>query len=76
MGLAELVKDFHYKVSVRLEMGSDAARHIQQRRRPGGHKHIHISMIGQYNNGHEQKRLSVSSSGHEEQNRRSLHETP
>ena len=30
----------HYNVSVRLEMDSDLARHILQRRGPGGLKHI------------------------------------
>ena len=33
LGPAELFKELHYKVSVRLEMGSDSARHILQRRR-------------------------------------------
>ena len=42
LGLAELFKELHYKVSVRLEMDSDSARHILQRRGPGGLKHIEI----------------------------------
>ena len=33
LGPAELFKELHHKVSVRLEMGSDSARHILQRRR-------------------------------------------
>ena len=36
LGLAELFKELHYNVSVRLEMDSDSARHILQRRGPGG----------------------------------------
>ena len=32
LGLAELFKELHYKVSVRLDMDSDSARHILQRR--------------------------------------------
>ena len=31
LGLAELFKELHYNVSVRLEMDSDSARHILQR---------------------------------------------
>ena len=42
LGLAELFKQPHYNVSVRLEMDSDSARHILQRRGPGGLKHIEI----------------------------------
>ena len=38
--LAGLFKELDYDVSVRLEMDSDSARHILQRRRPGGLKHI------------------------------------
>ena len=45
LGLAELFKDLHYKVSVRLEMDSDSARHILQRRGPGGRKHIEIRCL-------------------------------
>ena len=40
LGLAELFKELHYKVSVRLEMDSDSARHILQRRGPGRLQHI------------------------------------
>ena len=42
LGLAELFKELHYKVSVCLEMDSDSARHILQRSGPGGLKHIEI----------------------------------
>ena len=42
LGLAELLKELHNNVSVRLEMDSDSARHILQRRRPGGLKHVKI----------------------------------
>ena len=45
VGLAELFKDLHYTVSVRLEMDSDSARHILQRRGPGGLKHIEIRCL-------------------------------
>ena len=38
-GLAELFEELHYNVSVRLDMDSDSARHILQRRGPGGLKH-------------------------------------
>ena len=44
-GLAELFKELHYKVSVRLEMDSDSARLILQRRGPGGLKHIEIRCL-------------------------------
>ena len=42
LGLAELFKELHYNVSVRLEMDSDSARHVLQRRGAGGLKHIEI----------------------------------
>ena len=45
LGLAELFKELHYNVSVRLEMDSDSARHIPQRRGPGGPKHIEIRCL-------------------------------
>ena len=45
LGLAELFKELHYKVSVRLEMDSDSARHILQRRRPSGLKHIEMRCL-------------------------------
>ena len=43
-GLAEF-KELHSKVSVRLEVESDSARHILQRRGPGGIKHIEIRCL-------------------------------
>ena len=58
LGLAELFKELHYKVSVRLEMNSDSARHILQRRGPGGLKHIEIRCLLQQWT--RDKRLSVS----------------
>ena len=36
LGLAELMKELHYKVSARLEMASDSARQVHQRRGPKG----------------------------------------
>ena len=39
-GLAELFKELHYKVSVRLEMNSDSARHTHQRKRTREHNVI------------------------------------
>ena len=59
MGLVELFKELHYKVSVRLEMDSDSARHILQRRGPGGLKHIEIRCLSKQQWIRE-KRLSVS----------------
>ena len=44
-GLAELLKELRYNVSVRLEMDSDSARHILHRRGPGGLKHIEIRCL-------------------------------
>ena len=44
LGLAELFKELHYKVSVRLEMDSDSARHILQRR-PGRRKHKELRCL-------------------------------
>ena len=55
LGLAELFKELHNNVSVRLEMDSDSARHIPQRRGPGGLEHIGV--IQQWI---REKRLSVS----------------
>ena len=59
LGLAELFKQPHYNVSVRLEMDSDSARHILQHRGPGGLKHIEIRCLSiqQWIKG---KRLSVT----------------
>ena len=45
LGLAELFKELHYKVSVRLEMDSDSARHMLLRRGPGGLKHIEVRCL-------------------------------
>ena len=72
LGLAELFKELHYNVSVRLEMDSDSARHIPQRRGPGGLKHIEIRCLA-IQQWMREKRLSV---GHEEQHCRSLHGKP
>ena len=41
-GLAELFKELHFNVPVRLEIGSVSVRRSLQRRRPGGLKHIEI----------------------------------
>ena len=59
LGLAELFKELHYKLSVRLEMDSDSARHILQRRGPGGLKHIEIRCLS-IQQWLRDKRLSVS----------------
>ena len=59
MGLAELFKELHYNVSVRLEMDSDWARRIQQRRGPGGLKHIEIRCLA-VQQWIREKRLTVS----------------
>ena len=73
LGLAELFKGLHHNVSVRLDMDSDSARHILQRRGPGGLKHIDIRCLAVQQDTRE---TSVcESSGHEEQHCRSLHET-
>ena len=74
LGLAELFKELHYNVSVRLEMDSDSARHILQRRGPGGLKHIEIRWLG--NTTVDTRETCIcESSGHEEHHCRSLHET-
>ena len=74
LGLAELFKELHYNVSVRLEMDSDSARHILQRRRPGALKHIESTMLG--NATVDTRETSIcEASGHEEQHCRSLQET-
>ena len=44
-GLAELFKELHYKISVRLEMDFDSARQALLRRGPGGLKHIEIRCL-------------------------------
>ena len=74
LGLTELFKKLHYNVSVRVEMDSDSARHILQRRGPGGLKQIDIRCfaIKQWT---REKTSIGESNGHEEQHCRSLHET-
>ena len=59
LGLAELFKELHYNVSVRLKMDSDSVRHIPQRRGPGGLKHIEIPCLS-IQQWIREKRLSVS----------------
>ena len=56
--LAELFKELHYNVALRLQMDSDSARDILQRRRPGGPKHIEIQCLATQHWIRE-KRLSV-----------------
>ena len=43
--VAELFKQLHHTVSVKLEMDSDSSRHVLQRREPGGLKHIEIRWL-------------------------------
>ena len=52
LGLAELFKELHYNVSVRLEMDSDSARHILQRRDQADSS-ISKYDAWQYNSGYE-----------------------
>ena len=59
LGLAELVKELHCDVAVRLEMDSGSARHILQRKEPGGLKHIEIRCLATQQWVRD-KRLSVS----------------
>ena len=75
LGLAELFKELHYEVSDRLEMVSDSARHILQRRGPGGLKHIEIRCLS-IQQWIREKTSIRESSGDEEQHSRSFHETP
>ena len=42
LGFPELFKELHHTVSVRLEMDSDSARQVLQRRGAGGLKRIEI----------------------------------
>ena len=56
--LAQLIKELHYNVSVRLEMDSVSARHILQRKRPGGLTHIEIRCLA-IQQWIREKRLSV-----------------
>ena len=59
LGLAALFKELHYGVSVRLEMDSDSARHILQRRCPGGLQHNELRCLATQQWIRE-KRLSAS----------------
>ena len=59
LGHAALFKELHFNVSVRLEMDSDSARHIPQRRGQGGLKHIEIRCLA-IQQWTREKRLSVS----------------
>ena len=59
LGFAELFKELHYKVSVRLEMDPDSARYILQRRGPGGLTHIEKRCLS-IQQWIREKRLSVS----------------
>ena len=74
LGLAELFNELHYDVSVRLEMDSNSARHILQRRRPGGLEHIEIRCmaIQQWTG---EKTSIGGTREHGRQHCRSLHET-
>ena len=74
LGLAELFKELHYDVAVRLEMDSDSARHIPQRRRTRRTQAHRESMLGNTTMG-TSKTSVCKSSGHQEQHSRSLHET-
>ena len=73
--LAELLKEYHSNVSVRLEMDSDSARHILQRKGPGGLKHIEIRCLAMQYTVDARETSICESNGHEEQHCRSLHET-
>ena len=57
--LAELFKQLPYNVSVRLEIDSDSARHILQRRGQGGLEHVEIRCLATLQ-WIRDKRLSVS----------------
>ena len=70
--LAELVKEFHCKVSVRLQMDAESARHVLQRRGPGGLKRNEIRCFSMQRWIRE-KRLFVGRRGYEKQYSRSLH---
>ena len=59
LGLAEFFKELHYDVAVRLEMDSDSARNILQRRGAGGLEHIEIRCLA-IQQWVREKRLSVS----------------
>ena len=74
LGLAELFKELHYNVSVRLEMDSDSARHILQRKGPGGLKNIEIRCFA-IQQWVREKRLSVGREWTRRTTQQSLHET-
>ena len=59
LGLAELFNELHYDVAARLETDSDSARHILQRRGPGGLKRIEIRCLA-IQQWVREKRLSLS----------------
>ena len=59
LGLAELFKELHCNVSVRLELDSDSAGHILQGRGPCGLKHFEIRCLA-VQQWIREKRLSVS----------------
>ena len=56
--LAEFFKEVHNKVSVRLEMDSDSAHQVLQRKEPGGLKHTEIRCLA-VQQWLREKRLSV-----------------
>ena len=70
LGLAELFKELHYNVSVRLEMDSDSARPSTTQ---GTQTHFN-TMLGSTTVDTRETSL-CESSGHEKQHCRSLHET-
>ena len=59
LGLAELFKELQYNVTVRLEMDSDSARHILQRRGPGELKHYRDTICLATQQWIREKRLAV-----------------
>ena len=74
LGLAELFKELHHNVSVRLEMDSDSARHIQQRRGPDGLAHIEVRCLA-IQQWMREKASVGGARGHERQDCGSFHET-
>ena len=75
LGLAELFKELHHKVSVRVEMDSDSARHIHSaaQRTRWTQTHRDTMLV---NTAVDTRETSIrESSGHEEQHSRSFHET-
>ena len=57
LGLAELLKELHYDVAVSLEMDSDSARHILQRKGPGEAQAHRDTMLGNTTMGTSKKSL-------------------